>query len=58
MSKKAKCSNSFLDLKRDFSLNANQLRKVFLVLAAYAEVYVKAFQCKVLNSILYTNYRR
>ena len=56
ISKKAKFSNNSLMLKRDFSLNEDQLRKVFLLPhKACSEAYVKAFQYKVLNSILYTN---
>ena len=56
ISKKAKFSNSSLVLKRDFSLNEDQLRKVFLLLhMVCSEAYVKAFQYKVFNSILYTN---
>ena len=56
ISKKAKFSNSSLVLKRGFSLNEDQLRKVFLLPhMVCSEAYVKAFQYKVLNSILYTN---
>ena len=56
ISKKAKFSNNSLILKRDFSLNEDQLRKVFLLPhMVCSEAYVKAFQYKVLNSILYTN---
>ena len=56
ISKKAKFSNNSLVLKRDFSLNEDQLRKVFLLPhMVCSEAYVKAFQYKVLNSILYTN---
>ena len=56
ISKKAKFSNSSLVLKRDFSLNEDQLRKVFLLPhMVCSEAYVKAFQYKVglLNSILF-----
>ena len=52
ISKKAKFSNNSLILKRDFSLNEDQLRKVFLLPHM---VCSEAFQYKVLNSILYTN---
>ena len=56
ISKKAKFSNNSLILKHDFSLNDDQLRKVFLLPhKVCSEAYVKAFQYKVLNSILYTN---
>ena len=56
ISKKAKFSNNSLILKHDFSLNEDQLRKVFLLPhKVCSEAYVKAFQYKVLNSILYTN---
>ena len=56
ISKKAKFSNNSLITKRDFSLNEDQLRKVFLLPhMVCSEAYVKAFQYKVLNSILYTN---
>ena len=54
ISKKAKFSNNSLILKRDFSLNEDQLRKVFVLPhMVCSEAYVKAFQYKVLNSILY-----
>ena len=44
MSKKAKFSNNSLILKRDFSLNEDQLRKVFLLPhKVCSEAYVKAF---------------
>ena len=56
ISKTAKFSNNSLALKRDFNLNEDQLRKVFLLLhIVCSEAYVKAFQYKVLNFILYTN---
>ena len=56
ISKKAKLSNNSLILKRVFSLNEDQLRKGFLLPhMVCSEAYVKAFQYKVLNSILYTN---
>ena len=43
-------------MKRDFSLNEDQLRKVFLLShMVCSKAYVKAFQYKVLNSILHTN---
>ena len=56
ISKKAQFSKNSLVLKRDFNLNEDQLEKVFLMPhIVCSEPYVKAFQCKVLNSILYTN---
>jgi len=56
ISKKAQFSNSSLVLKREFNLNEDQIEKVFLLPhTACSESYVKAFQYKVLNSILYTN---
>jgi len=56
ISKNAKFSNNSLVLKRDFNLNEDQLRKVFLLPhLVCSEAYVKAFQYKVLNFILYTN---
>ena len=48
-------SNSFV-LKRGYNLNEDQLRNVFLLPhTACSKAYVKAFQYKVLNFILYTN---
>jgi len=56
ISKKAQFSNSSLVLKREFNLNEGQLEKVFLLQQTVcSESYVKAFQYKVLNSILYAN---
>ena len=56
ISKKAKFSNNSLVLKRDFNLNEDQLTQVFLLPhIVCSEAYVKAFQYKVLNFILYTN---
>ena len=56
ISKKAQFSNSPLVLKRDFNLTDDQLRKVFLLLHIVCSgAYVKAFQYKVRNYILYTN---
>ena len=55
ISKKTSSDNSSV-LKRDFSLNEDQLRKVFLLPhMVCSEAYVKAFQHKVLNFILHTN---
>ena len=57
ISKKAQLPNSSLALKRDFTLTDDELRKVFLLphIVLCCEAYVKAFQYKVLNFILYTN---
>ena len=58
ISKKAKFSNNSLVLKRDFNLNEDQLRKVFLLPhIVCSEAYVKAFQYKVLNFILFYQYQ-
>ena len=55
-SKKAQYPNVSLVLKHDFNLTEDQLEKVFLLpQTVCSEPYVKAFQYKVLNSILYTN---
>ena len=59
ISKKAKFSNNSLVLKRDFSLNEDQLRKVFLLphmVCSKAYMYVKAFQYKVLKVHLTPKY--
>ena len=43
-------------LKRDFNLNDKQLKKVFILPHTVSfEPYVRAFQYKLLNSILFTN---
>jgi len=56
LSKKAQLSNSSLALKRDLNVTEDELRKVFLLPhIVCSEAYVKAFQYKVLNFILYTN---
>ena len=56
ISKKAEFSSNSFVLKRDYNLNEDQLRKVFLLPhTVCSEAYVKAFQYKVLNLILYTN---
>ena len=55
-SRKAQFPNNSLFLKHDFNLTDDQLKKVFLLPHNLAfEPYVKAFQYKILNSILYTN---
>ena len=58
--KKAQFPNRSLTLKREFDLTGDQLQKVCIlphtVLSTVAcEPYIKTFQYKVLNSILYTN---
>ena len=56
ISKKAEFSSNSFVLKRGYNLNEDQLRKVFLLPhIVCSEAYVKAFQYKVLNFILYTN---
>ena len=56
ISKKPEFSSNSFDLKCGYNLNDDQLRKVFLLLhTVCSEAYVKAFQYKVLNFILYTN---
>ena len=56
ISKKAQFSKHSLVLKRDFNLSEDQLEKVFILPhIVCSEPYVKAFQYKVLNFILYTN---
>lgn len=56
ISKKAQLSKNTSALKRDFNLTEDQLEKAFLLPHIIcSEFYVKAFQYKVLNSILYTN---
>ena len=58
ISRRAQLSKNALVLKNDFNLTEDQLRRKSISLAKHMvcfESYVKAFQCKVLNSILYTN---
>ena len=56
ISKKAQFSKHSLVLKRDFNLSEDQLEIVFILPhIVCSEPYLKAFQYKVLNSILYTN---
>ena len=56
ISTKAKFPNNAQVLKRDFNLNEEQLKKVFILPhTVSSEPYVRAFQYKVLNSILFTN---
>jgi len=47
---------NFLTWKREFDLTGDQLQKVYILPhTVCCEPYIKAFQYKVLNSILYTN---
>ena len=56
ISTKAKFPNNAQVLKRDFNLNEEQFKKVFILPhTVSSEPYVRAFQYKVLNSILFTN---
>ena len=53
---KAKVPNAITFLHRDFNLSEKELQQVFLRPHKVAlEPYVRAFQYKVLNRILYTN---
>ena len=50
------CSKNSKHLYQDFSLTQDQLRKVFLLPHEVAfEPYLKVFQYKVLNSVLFNN---
>ena len=52
----AQCPKNFKHLCQDFNLTQEQLEKAFLLPHEVAfEPYLKAFQYKVLNSILFTN---
>ena len=52
----AQCPKNAKHLCQDFNLTQDQLKKVFLLPHEVAfEPYLKAFQYKVLNSILFTN---
>ena len=54
--KKAQFPNRSLSLKREFDLTGDQLQRVYILPhTVCCEPYIKAFQYKVLNSILYTN---
>ena len=56
--RRAQLSKNALVLKNDFNLTEDQLEKVFLLPHIVCfEPFVKAFQYKVLNSILYTNFK-
>ena len=53
---KARLPYNSINLKREFNLTEEQLRKIYLLPhTVTSEPYLKAFQQKVLNSILYTN---
>ena len=53
---KARLRNNSINLKREFNLAEEQLGKIYLLPhTVTSEPYLKAFQYKVLNSILYTN---
>ena len=58
--KKAQFPNRSLTLKREFDLTGDQLQRVCILphtvlFTVACEPYIKAFQYKVLNSILHTN---
>ena len=56
ISKKTKLPNAISFLHRDFNLSEKQLQQAFLLSHKVAlEPYVRAFQHRVLNRILYTN---
>ena len=56
VSKKAQPPNVIRKLKSDFNFTTQQFKEIFLLPHLVAlESYVKAFQYKVINSILYTN---
>ena len=56
VSKKAQLPNIIHKLKSDFNFTTQQLKEIFSLPHLIAlESYVKAFQYKVINSILYTN---
>ena len=53
---KARLPNNSINLKREFNLAEEQLGKIYLLPhTVTSKPYLKAFQYKVLNSILYTN---
>ena len=58
ISRRAQLSKNTLVLKNDFNLTEDQLEKVFLLPHIVCfESYAKAFHYKVLNFILYTNFK-
>ena len=55
ISNKAQFSNATNNLGSEFHLSTDQLKQFFILPHSVAfEPYVKAFQCKMLNSILFT----
>ena len=58
LSQKAQFPNRGLTLKHEFDLTDDELQKAYILPhTVCSEPYVRAFQYKVLNSILYTNTR-
>ena len=56
ITEKAKPPNSIQKLQSNFHFNSDHLKQIFkLPHSIVVESYVKAFQYKVINSILYTN---
>ena len=56
LSKKAQLPNRGLTLKHEFDLTDDELQKAYILPhTVCCEPYIRAFQYKVLNSILYTN---
>ena len=56
ISNKSQFPNATINLRSEFPLSIDQLKQVFILPHSVAfEPYVKAFQYKILNSILFTN---
>ena len=56
LGKKAQFPNRSLTLTREFDLTGDQLQKVYILPhTVCCESYIRAFQYKILNSILYTS---
>ena len=56
ISNKAQFTNAANNLRSEFHLSTDQLKQVFILPHSVAfEPYVKAFQYKILNSVLFTN---
>ena len=56
LSKKAQFPSGGLTLKHEFDLTGDELQKAYILShSVCCEPYIRAFQYKVLNSILYTN---
>ena len=58
LSNKAQFPNAANNLRSEFHLSTDQLKQVFILSLPHSvafEPYVKAFQYKILNSILFTN---